>query len=314
MLSLIFIISFILSFAIAVICILIGHELVNTYKAAFYQSYFYYLLAFFVFALYAIWGQIGMQALLASIQTTREVEVLLTHFIPVLGLPFFIVAMIMFLKMAFELVGAPLQRTAVFLHLIVFTITATLLVGLYFQNMLSLLLGKTLSFYIILFILGIEFLYTLLFSGIVARHRKKVSPEKWKKVLPFTLLLCGGLLLRGVSLAFYEVVPWILAPLILIYFLSYLIPIGYVRQQSDSLFTPVAAERPNPDKKEQLYQKYGITPREREVIEQLCLGKTNQQIADTLFISLQTVKDHTHRIYTKVGINSRMKLVQMVSN
>ena len=57
-----------------------------------------------------------------------------------------------------------------------------------------------------------------------------------------------------------------------------------------------------------------LTQREREVIEQLCLGKTNQQIADSLFISLQTVKDHTHRIYTKVGINSRMKLVQIIND
>ncbi|MCK5470499.1 MAG: response regulator transcription factor, partial [Cyclobacteriaceae bacterium] len=48
--------------------------------------------------------------------------------------------------------------------------------------------------------------------------------------------------------------------------------------------------------------------------QQICEGKTNQQIADELFISLQTVKDHTHRIYSKIGINSRMKLVQLVNN
>jgi DNA-binding NarL/FixJ family response regulator len=79
------------------------------------------------------------------------------------------------------------------------------------------------------------------------------------------------------------------------------------------LFEPLGAELPNTVKKEQLYLRYQITSREQEVIEQICLGKTNQQIADTLFISLQTVKDHTHRIYTKVGINSRMKLVQMLN-
>ncbi len=59
--------------------------------------------------------------------------------------------------------------------------------------------------------------------------------------------------------------------------------------------------------------KYQITKREREIVEQICQGKTNQQIADELFISLQTVKDHTHRIYTKIGINGRMKLVQLVN-
>jgi len=154
----------------------------------------------------------------------------------------------------------------------------------------------------------------LFFTGIVIWHQKKVPPEKRKKVLQFTLLLVTGLLLRGVSFAFYEAVPWVLAPMILLYFISPLMALWYIRQQSDSLFAPIGAEQPNTDKKEQLYQKYRITPREREVIEQLCLGKTNQQIADTLFISLQTVKDHTHRIYNKVGINNRMKLVQMVND
>ncbi len=314
MLSLTFIVVFVLCFAVAVICILIGHELVNTYNAAFCRWYFYYLLAFFVFALYAVWGQIGMQTLLVSIQTTNEVEILVTHFIPVLGVPFFGIAMIMFLKMAFDLVEAPLKSIAFSLHLIIFVIIATMLGGLYLGNKETLLLGKTISFYLILLIWGIEFLYMLFFTGIVVRHQKKVRPEKRKKVLQFVLLLFTGLLLRSVSLAFYEVVPWVLAPLILLYFISPLMPLWYIRQRSDRLFAPIGAEQPNSDKKEWLYQKYRITSREQEVIEQLCLGKTNQQIADTLFISLQTVKDHTHRIYNKVGINSRMKLVQMVNN
>jgi DNA-binding NarL/FixJ family response regulator len=44
----------------------------------------------------------------------------------------------------------------------------------------------------------------------------------------------------------------------------------------------------------------------------MCLGKTNKQIADELFISLQTVKDHTHRIYSQLGVRSRMQLVQLM--
>jgi DNA-binding CsgD family transcriptional regulator len=31
-----------------------------------------------------------------------------------------------------------------------------------------------------------------------------------------------------------------------------------------------------------------------------------------LFISLQTVKDHTHRIYKKTGARNRVQLVNMV--
>jgi ATP/maltotriose-dependent transcriptional regulator MalT len=61
---------------------------------------------------------------------------------------------------------------------------------------------------------------------------------------------------------------------------------------------------------EHVFTRYGITKRERQIVQKICLGKTNQQVADELFISLQTVKDHTHRIYGKLGVKSRMQLVQ----
>jgi DNA-binding CsgD family transcriptional regulator len=63
---------------------------------------------------------------------------------------------------------------------------------------------------------------------------------------------------------------------------------------------------------ENILTRYGITKREREIIKQVCAGKSNQEIADTLFISLQTVKDHTHRIYLKMDIKSRVQLINIM--
>jgi DNA-binding CsgD family transcriptional regulator len=57
--------------------------------------------------------------------------------------------------------------------------------------------------------------------------------------------------------------------------------------------------------------RYGITPREREVIELICVGKTNQEIAEGLFISLATVKDHNHNIFRKTGVSNRVQLVNL---
>ena len=59
---------------------------------------------------------------------------------------------------------------------------------------------------------------------------------------------------------------------------------------------------------ELLYQKYGISRREREIIQLICLGKSNQEIEDELFISLQTVKDHVHNIFRKTGVKNRVQL------
>jgi DNA-binding CsgD family transcriptional regulator len=57
---------------------------------------------------------------------------------------------------------------------------------------------------------------------------------------------------------------------------------------------------------------FGISKREEEVILLVCQGLTNQEIADTLFISLKTVKDHNYRIFQKTGVRNRVELTQLV--
>jgi DNA-binding CsgD family transcriptional regulator len=63
-----------------------------------------------------------------------------------------------------------------------------------------------------------------------------------------------------------------------------------------------------------LVKKYKITKREMEVIELICQGKTNKEIADRLFISVETVKDHNYKIFQKTGVKNRIQLVNLVNN
>ncbi len=63
-----------------------------------------------------------------------------------------------------------------------------------------------------------------------------------------------------------------------------------------------------------LANKYKITKRETEVIELICQGKTNKEIADQLFISVETVKDHNYKIFQKTGIKNRTQLVNLINN
>lgn len=59
--------------------------------------------------------------------------------------------------------------------------------------------------------------------------------------------------------------------------------------------------------------KYNLTDRELEVLKLIVKGKKNSEIADDMFISLGTVKVHVHNIYTKVGINNRVSLLNLVN-
>jgi DNA-binding NarL/FixJ family response regulator len=61
-----------------------------------------------------------------------------------------------------------------------------------------------------------------------------------------------------------------------------------------------------------LLATHGITKREGEIIQLICLGKTNQEIADELFISLATVKDHNYVAFQKLGVRNRTELTHRI--
>ncbi|MGH2446062.1 MAG: response regulator transcription factor [Candidatus Limnocylindria bacterium] len=48
-----------------------------------------------------------------------------------------------------------------------------------------------------------------------------------------------------------------------------------------------------------------LSPREREVIDQVATGATNEEIARGLFISPGTVRKHLENIYTKLEVGNR---------
>jgi DNA-binding NarL/FixJ family response regulator len=50
-----------------------------------------------------------------------------------------------------------------------------------------------------------------------------------------------------------------------------------------------------------------LSPREVEVLELLVRGQSNQGIASNLSISMSTVKNHVHKIITKLGVSDRVQ-------
>ncbi len=57
--------------------------------------------------------------------------------------------------------------------------------------------------------------------------------------------------------------------------------------------------------------KYGITQREGEILELLLQRKHNQEIANQLYLSLGTVKTHTHNIFIKLQVEKRSEVCEV---
>ncbi len=58
----------------------------------------------------------------------------------------------------------------------------------------------------------------------------------------------------------------------------------------------------------ELPPKARLSARELEVVALVCQGFRNKEIAEKMFISEQTVKNHLHNIFDKLGVSDRLEL------
>ena len=58
-------------------------------------------------------------------------------------------------------------------------------------------------------------------------------------------------------------------------------------------------------------QRLGLTPRELEILQRIADGMSTREIAEALFVSENTVKTHSSRVFSKLDVNRRTKAVQV---
>ena len=61
---------------------------------------------------------------------------------------------------------------------------------------------------------------------------------------------------------------------------------------------------------EQALSKSGISKRELEVLQLIAQGFSNQEIADRLFVSLNTVKTHSSNLFLKLDVKRRTQAIE----
>ena len=61
---------------------------------------------------------------------------------------------------------------------------------------------------------------------------------------------------------------------------------------------------------ENLISQFELSKRELEILSLLVKGFSNQEIAESLFISISTVKTHNQKLFEKLDVNSRLKAVE----
>ena len=127
--------------------------------------------------------------------------------------------------------------------------------------------------------------------------------------------LCGGVLITVLRLTEYHFLVVehsleIYGGLIAALFAGLGIWLGLTltKKKVQIIQQPAPTEPFSPD--EQRIAEVGITPRELEILGLIAAGLSNREIADRLFVSENTVKTHSSRLFDKLGAKRRTQAVQ----
>jgi len=81
-----------------------------------------------------------------------------------------------------------------------------------------------------------------------------------------------------------------------------------VREVPVEVMVPAPAEFTRDERK---VESLGLTPRELEILELIAAGLSNKEIAARIFVSENTVKTHSSRVFDKLGAVRRTQAVQL---
>lgn len=304
-----FILTFIITTGLSVIGIMVSYQLYQANQKPVFQILLYQQIFLISFFAYGIWGNMVLREIISDLNLSIDLNKRLSVFIPVLGIPFLVFSWFMLIRFAFMLNGIKITKRFSLLYFPLFFIAVFVFVFLIQKEII--LLPANSDLFIIYTLVFLNFAIHLLFLAPFVFTKKETQMVKEtgfsKK---FALLYFLGIILYSAVLCNYKIFDFISVCIsILVLF-------------AGGIFLPVIIKlKAKVVQEEDLegYQNfaefcklYEISKREAEIILEICTGKTNKAIAEKLFITLQTVKDHNYRIFSKTGVKTRGQLASLV--
>jgi DNA-binding CsgD family transcriptional regulator len=306
MFTLLVYIIFIFSVAFTASGVILSTRLRNKYGSDIFSTLLYYQVFIFAFGFYGIWGQIVIKSFLSGIVSSDLLN-RFTNISILLGIPFLLFGWLMLIRFSREISGRKRSNWFV-LWFLVLNFLILFGLGMYIRGDTGIMPDKIIRYYFIF----LSFVYTF-FSAVfvmIPGHSRTVIHRSETRIISLALVLITTL--QCLSLFLYDNYP--LAGLIFIFLFfagNSFLPLYMSYGVTLSIFM----ETPGRDLSfEDFCKKFEISPRESEIIREICNGLTNKEISDKLFISLQTVKDHSHRIYIKTNAKNRVQLINLVKD
>jgi LuxR family transcriptional regulator of csgAB operon len=87
----------------------------------------------------------------------------------------------------------------------------------------------------------------------------------------------------------------------------------FSRDTLSATLTNLVEEKKTYKSSQSVTDRIRLTKREKEILKYVALGKTNEEIAEKLHISILTVKTHVRNIYNKINVPNRIQAIFWVT-
>jgi DNA-binding CsgD family transcriptional regulator len=284
--------------------VVLTSRLRNRYHHEIFSTLLYFQVFIFTFGFYGIWGQQVIKVFLTA-YFSPELILRFSEIALLLGLPFLVFAWLMLIQFSFGISGRKTSKWFIFLFLLV-NFSIILAIGFSVRNVTIFDPEYLIKYYFI----SMQFIYCL-FSALLILFPGKEIPIihnfDSKRIAAGIFIT---MFISSLTLLFYKSQAVVGIVFIFTFFAgNTFLPI-YLNY--GTLFTVFTSNPPQNISFEEFCKKYEVSPRESDIVREICNGLSNKEISEKLFISLQTVKDHTHRIYTKTNVKSRVQLIYLV--
>ena len=295
---------FILSVAFAAGGVLLSSRLRNSSNREIFSLLLYYQVFIFTFGFYGIWGQVVIRAFLTP-YISEELLIRFTDISMLLGLPFLVFAWLMLLRFSAEISGRKISSWNVLAFLLL-NFSILVIVGFVVSKTNTMRPTTLIKYYFIV----MHFIYSLWSSLLilfVMKGKSIIHNYDRKRIGPAIFL---AMVLQCLPLLFYASQQYLSIVFTFTFFAGNAFLPVYLSY--GTLLTVFTSEKGINISFEEFCKKYEVSARETDIIREICNGLSNKEISEKLFISLQTVKDHTHRIYIKTNVKSRVQLIYQV--
>jgi len=295
---------FILSVALAAGGVALSSKLRDKYHHDIFSTLLYFQAFIFTFGFYGIWGQVVIKAFL-TLYISAELLERISDISVLLGLPFLVFAWLMLIQFALALSGRK-SKNWIAVGFLFLNFTMIIITGYYIAKTD----GIKPVFLLKSFFIALNFVYSTIASLLILfpQKGKSIIHDYDRKIIAPAIFLI--MLAQCIPLLFYTSELYLAIIFIFTFFAgNTFLPI-YLNY--GTLLSAFTTEQPKDLSFEEFCRKFEVSPRETDIVREICNGLSNKEISDKLFISLQTVKDHSHRIYTKTNVRSRVQLINLV--